>query len=147
MSIKSIFEKVISVFEKLFKETPKFEQAASAALTVIAPLVETILIVAGEEPLAAVIENVVSQIKTDLAAAAALVETSGATPTLSSVLQATLVNLKSLLTAGDIKDPATLQKVTAVVETIVAELQAIISAFPASVPKPVLVLPVSEVKA
>lgn len=129
---KLLVSKIEVIFTKLFGSAPAVLQTVSATLTVVAPLVESILALTGNEAAAATILVVVSQVESDITAVDALVQSTGATPTLTSVLTAIVSNLKTLLTAGDIKDAATLSKVTAIVDTIVAEFEAILSALSAS---------------
>lgn len=127
---ESLFSKIKSIFKKLFSMEPKLAQAISATITVVAPLLETILVVIGDAPVAVVVSGIVEKIQTDLAAATALVETSGATPTLTSVLNSVITNLNTILTAADVKDPATQEKLTTIVNTLVAEIQAILVEIP-----------------
>ena len=131
--ITTIFHDIENIFKKLFAAEPKLAQTVTATIAVVAPLVETILVVTGDEAAAVEIEQVVEQVEADLAAITGLVKTSGATPTLQSVLAAVETDLKSLLTAGDIKDSGTITKVTDIVDTIVAELQAIVGAVNAQI--------------
>lgn len=128
---ESLFSKIKSIFKKLFGMEPKIAQAISATITVVAPLLETILIVLGDAPVAAIVSDIVETIQTDLAAATALVQSSGATPTLTGVLNAVVTNLNSILSAADVKDPVTLEKLTTIVNTLVAEIQAILIELPA----------------
>lgn len=133
---ESIFKGIGGIFKKLFAAEPKMAQIITATITVIAPLVETILVVTGQEPEAAAVELVIEQVEADLTAITGLVQSSGITPTLTSVLNAVVANLESLLTAGQIKDPAVVKTVTATVGVIVGELKAIIAEIAAAV-KPV----------
>lgn len=138
---ESIFRDIGGIFKKLFAAEPKITQVVIATITVIAPLVETILVVTGQEVEARAVELVIEQVETDLTAITALVQSSGVTPTLTSVLNAVVENLESLLTAGQIKDPNTIKTVTATVGVIVGELKAIIAEIaalkPVPAPKPV----------
>lgn len=127
MSLKSFFSSVESEFKKLFGSAPAVLQTVSGTLTVVAPLISTILVLTGEEPEAAAVAVVVSQVQSDIAAVSALIKSSGSTPTVTSVLTAVIANLKDLLTAGDIKNPETLTKVTAAVNVIVSEFEAVLA--------------------
>jgi hypothetical protein len=127
----SIFGKIESWFKKVFSTTT-WEQKAKATLTVIAPLLETIVALSAGEPAAATVASIIAEVQSDLGAAAALIGQAGSTPTLRSVLESVKSNLQSLLTAGHIKNPETQTKVTAAVNTIVGELEAVLSIVPAS---------------
>lgn len=127
MSLKSFFSEVETEFKKLFGTAPAALQTASGVLTVVAPLVESIVALTGNEAAAAAISVVVGQVKADMAAVSTLIKSSGATPTVTSVMNAIVANLKDLLTAGDIKNESTLSTVTAVVNTIVSEIEAVLA--------------------
>jgi hypothetical protein len=125
-----MFAKIKAFFAKVFKSTT-WIQVASGTLTVVAPLVETILalLAAPLEPEAA---TIFSEIQADLGAASVLITTAGTggTATLTSVLDSVKTNLALLVPAMKIKDEATAAKVTAVVNTVIGEVEAIIQAVP-----------------
>lgn len=124
---KTIFTDIGNIFKKLFGTEPKLAQTVTATIAVCAPLVETIVVLTASEADAVAVQNVVEQVQADFTAITALVQTSGPTPTLLGVLNAVQVNLGQLLTAGDIKDPVTLAKVTTVVDSVIQEIAAIVT--------------------
>jgi len=137
----SFFSKVKSFFEKVFG-SGNWERTVGSVITIVAPLVETLVALTAGEPEATEIQSVVNQVQSDLAAVAALATSvtpaSGATTyqQIGTVLNGVKTNLASLLAAGHIKDTATLTKVTAIVDTVVNEVEAILSEVP--VPTPAL---------
>lgn len=126
----TFFSKIEGWFSKVFSKAPSWQQTASATLTVAAPLLETIVTLSAGEGAGEEVGKIVAEVQSDMAAASALITSSGPTPTLNSVLGSITGNLGALLTAGHIKDPGTLEKVTSVVNTIVGEVEAITSVLP-----------------
>lgn len=127
MSLKSFFSEVETEFKKLFGSAPAALQTASAVITVVAPLVESLIALTGNEAAAAAIAVVVKQVEVDITAVQVTLKSVGSPLSLVGVLDAIVSNLKTLLTAGDIKDAKTLEVVTSVVNTIVAEFESILS--------------------
>lgn len=127
MSIKTIFESIESDFAKLFSKTPTVLQVVSTDIAVVAPIVETIIALTGNEAGAAGVAFVVNQVEVDLTTALTVIKTSGSTASVKSVLQAVVANLPQILSAGDIKDAATLAKVEAAVNLVVSELNVVIA--------------------
>jgi len=131
----SFFSKIKAFFEKLF-ESGNWERTVSSVITVIAPLVESIVALTAGEAASSEVQGVVNQVLSDLAAVQALA--TSATPAtgattyqqIGTVLSGIKTNLASLLAAGHIKDTATLTKVTAIVDTVVNECEAILSELP-----------------
>jgi hypothetical protein len=127
MSLKTIFESIESDFAKLFSKAPTVLQVVETDIAVVAPVVETIIALTGNEAAAAAITVVVNQVEVDLTTALTVIKTSGSSPNVKSVLQAVVANLGSILSAGDIKDAATLAKVEAAVNLVVSELNVVIA--------------------
>lgn len=126
----SWFKDIENWMAKAFNAAPSWQQTASATLTVTAPLLQTIVTLSAGEAAGAEVGSIVSEVQSDMAAAATLIKSSGATPTLTSVLGSIQTNLGGLLTAGHIKDQGTLTKVTSIVNTFVGEIEAIASVIP-----------------
>jgi len=127
----SFFSKVEAFLKKVFGSA-KFENTARAALTIVAPLTETIVGLVAGEPAAAAVGAIINQVQSDLGVAATVIGEADQTPTLDGALSAVTSNLQTLLTAGHISDPTTLAKVTTVVNTIVGEVEAIQKTLPAA---------------
>ena len=127
MSLKTIFESIESDFSKLFSKAPTVLQVVETDIAVVAPVVETIIALTGNEAAAAAISVVINQVEVDLTTALTVIKTSGSTASVKSVLQAVVSNLPAILSAGDIKDAATLAKVEAAVNLVVSELNVVIA--------------------
>jgi hypothetical protein len=133
-----MFKKIGSFFSKLFNNSASWSQKASTAITLVAPLTNTIVALVGGEEDATKATAVVHEVQSDMAAAAALLSEAHGTATapagLNSILQGVTDNLGALLAAGHIKNPDTLSKVTAVVNTITGEFSAVIASLPKAAP-------------
>lgn len=125
----SIWSDIKAIFEKIEKKEPAIATVAEQTLTSVSVVIESVLDVAGQEAEASAIAKVVAVAESSLKAVTAVVTAAGPTATVSSVLSAVVTNLESLLTAGQIKDPAVLSKVTALVNLAVVELKNVIASF------------------
>lgn len=129
-----MFKKIGNFFSKLFNSAPSWSQKASTAITLIAPLTNTLVALADGEEAAAQATSIVHEVQSDLAAAASLLSEAHGNATapagLTSVLQAVTDNLSSLLAAGHIKNPEKVSKVSAIVNTITGEISAVLSSLP-----------------
>jgi hypothetical protein len=133
----TFFNKIVSFFEGIFGNS-NWEKTASTTPLVVTPLVESIVTLTAGETDAAQVSKVVTEIQTDLTKVAALITSlqagtataSSVTTEISAVLDAVQANLDSLLTAGHIKDPATLAKVESITTMIIGEVKAILAAMP-----------------
>lgn len=128
---KTFASKVAAAFEKLFNEEPKIEEAAVSTLSVVAPLIVAVAAATGNEPEAAAIAGIISIVKSDLAAVQVTLNQAGAgtsNVTASGLLKAINANLATLLTAGLVKDPATIAVITKDVTSISEALDVLIAA-------------------
>jgi hypothetical protein len=125
----SIWSDIKSIFAKIEKKEPAVATVAEQTLTSVSVVVESILDVSGQEAEASAISGAVAIALSSLKAVTAVVTAAGPTATVSSVISAIVANLESLLTAGQIKDPATLAKVTALVNLAVTELKNVLVSF------------------
>jgi len=132
----SFFKGIESFFKKLFGST-NWEKTASTTLALVGPLTEEIVALSAGEPAAAEVQSIITEVQSDLALVSGVV--SGATPasaspslisTATNSLNSVKSNLSGLLAAGHIKDPAKVAQVTGLVNTIVGEVEAILSAMP-----------------
>lgn len=131
----SFFGGIENFFKKLFGST-NWEKTASTTLALIAPLTEEIVAEAAGEPAEAEVQSIVTQAQSDLALVSGIVSDAKgvASPTLVQTAVDTLESVKSnlsgLLTAGHIKDPAKLSKISGITKTIIGEVEAILGAIP-----------------
>ena len=88
----------------------------------LAPLVEEIVALSAGEPAAAEVQSVIGEVQKDMATVAAVVSGAAGAPSATSYQTATTAlnsiksNLGGLLSAGHIKNPDTLSKVTGIVK-------------------------------
>src|ERR1039458_7668805 len=136
----SFFSKIEAAFKKVFGSS-KWEQTAETTLTLVAPLLETLLALTAGAPAATAVGVVIAKIQMGLATAAKLSSdikagtlnaTTGAAQ-LSAALTAVQADLATVLSAAQIKDQTTQATVTALVDMVSGEVQAILAAVPAPV--------------
>ena len=125
----SLWSDVKAIFTKIEKKEPAVADVAEQTLTSVSVVVESILDVSGQVAEASAIARVVVIAQSALKAVTAVVSAAGPTATVSSALSAVVANLEGLLTAGQIKDPATLAKVTALVNLAVTEIKNVLGSF------------------
>jgi hypothetical protein len=129
-AIVTEFDKAKAWFAKVWKKLPAWNVTAGVALNVTAGVLEGLL--AAFDPTAAVlIDPIVQKIQTDFGTVASLVASANFTnvPTFIAAIKA---DLPTLLTVGQVTDTATVEKVTADTDTVIAELDAILAAIPAA---------------
>ena len=63
---KTIFDKLKSVFEEINKDEPAIEKVISITLNVVSPMLDTVLMLTGEEAAAAEINTIVTAIQTEM---------------------------------------------------------------------------------
>lgn len=135
--ITSFFSEVGKWSKKLFGSTT-WEKQVSSVISYVAPILETVLALVAGGPTATAVGAVVSQIQNDLATLGAVVSTAQAngtgTPyqTAQSILNSIKTNASQILAAADIKDTAKQQQITALINGFVAEIDAALTALPAT---------------
>lgn len=129
-----MFKKIGGFFGKLFGKAPSVLQTISTTLTLTAPAAEEIYVLVTNDPAdAAESANVVAEIQADLTAASTLIAQShnsadaSTYQKLDTILGSVKSNLQNLLTAGHIKNPQTLAKVTGIANLAIRELDAILT--------------------
>jgi hypothetical protein len=130
-SFKTFFEKVGAEIEKLFGKAG-LEQKIQAVITYAAPIVETIVTLA-DPPIAPLVNSVISIVQADLATVSAVVQ--GATPTPGSTTSQTITtalnsiksNLSGLLTDAGVKNSTNFSKISAAVNLIIGEVDAVLT--------------------
>jgi hypothetical protein len=123
---------VAKQYAKLYAEEPKIEKVADTVLPYA--IKATQLIVAAEVggPAAAEIGEVADEAVRDLHVAGALIHDFGPNPTAASTIAGVVDNLYGLLTAGHVKNAASVSSVQKIVNT----LGALTAALPAPAPSP-----------
>jgi hypothetical protein len=133
--MKTLFSHIKTFFTKLFGST-NWERVAVNTLAVVGPLLTTLVTLTAGAPAAALVGKIVSTAQADLQTVSSLVTTvqsgtsTGAAAQLQNLLAGVKANLSSLLTAADIKDADTQAKVSAIVNTVIEEIDAILGEVP-----------------
>lgn len=127
-----MFKKIGEWFKKLFGKSGDFVTLALKAIELVSPVV--LVILEGVDPEAAtVLGPIVTKVQTGLATLSAAIEQGEAAPTLAGIAADIKNNLGALLeNVGQVKDPATVTKITADVNYILSEIEDIESEFPAA---------------
>jgi hypothetical protein len=127
----SFFGKLAHVFGSIFGKAPSVLQTVRSVISFVGPLVSGILPLVGGEEYAAETGKIIAEIESDLGTAATLISQAHGSPSadvydkINNLLGAVNNNLAALLQSGHIKDAGTVTKVTAIVNTITAEVQAV----------------------
>lgn len=119
----TVMDDIGAWFKKVFKKAQPWEVTALSAINTVAPEVE--LLLAFIDPaVAAIATPIITEVQADLGTVANLLK-SGNTVNLGTFLAAIKSNLSSLLTAGHITDPASVQKATGIVGEITGVVDSI----------------------
>ncbi len=101
-----------------------------ATVGALAPLIEAGLTV--EDPaIAPVVTAAFTEVQTDLGTFESIVKQAGTTPTALSVLNSVNANLAAVLTDAQVKNSAKIADITATVNAVTSEIDAITAYFPA----------------
>lgn len=130
--LKSFASKVEEEFVKLFKEAPSIMQIASGVISYGAPIVQTLVTLTAGAPAGTATANILAQIKADLATASAAVQSVDGAKTLPTVLASLQQQLPALLTAAKVENLANVTEIETVVNTFIAEVDAVYSALTAT---------------
>src|ERR1700677_1165321 len=128
----------MSFFKKLedwFKElghAQTWEKTAVTSIKVVAPLLNTLLVLTAGEPIAAKVSDGVNQVLSDLGAASVVLSDAQTANGVSvtSFLDSVKINLQTLLADADVKNSTKAEQVTGVLNTVIGEVEAILSAAP-----------------
>ncbi len=130
--LKSFAAKVEAAFKKLFGDAPSWISIAQGVLTYLGPVVVTILTVGGGSALGDEANEIIGNIKTDLATALATVSTADAATNLPSLLTDIQSQLPVLLAAVKVSNPSTASEVESYTNIIDTEITALLNAVPAA---------------
>lgn len=135
MFIVTFAEKLGSVIKRLFKATigsSNFTKTVQGTITYVAPILETILTLV-DPAIAAVVEKVIGIVQADLATVSTVVQHATVAPgtpgavAIETALTSVKDNLSSLLDVAEIKNSAKITQITAAVNLIVGETDALLS--------------------
>jgi hypothetical protein len=134
--MKKFFAKVEAFFKKAFGSS-KWEKTASTTLMIVTPLITTLLTLVAGAPVAALVGGVLATAQKDLAAAVVIIDdmdtagtTASGTAQVVALLNAVKTNLTSILSIAEVKNSTKVADITAGVNTIVEEIDAILEAAP-----------------
>lgn len=130
--VESTAAKVEAEFKKLFNEAPSWITIANGTLTYLGPIVVTILTIGGGAALGTEANNIIADIKTDLATAAATVSKVNAASSLPTLLTGVQAQLPALLAAVKVSNPTVVTQVENYTSIISTELTALLNAIPTS---------------
>lgn len=130
--LKSFGAKVEAAFKKLFGEAPSWIAIAQGVLTYLGPIVVTILTVGGGSALGNEANEIIGNIKMDLATALATVTTANAASSLPNLLTGIQAQLPALLAAIKVSNPSTVANIENYTNIIDTEITALLNALPAA---------------
>jgi hypothetical protein len=99
-------------------EAPAIEKVINAILKYVGPVLQIALVASGNPAAAAAAGLIITEAKTDLAVASALVTDFGPTPTAASAFTSVQTNLSGLLTAGHVTSTQSVAAVTKAVSEV-----------------------------
>ena len=129
--VKSFAAKEEAAFKKLFGDAPAWINIAQGTLTYLGPVVVTILTIGGGPALGAEANEIIANIKTDLATALATVSTVNAATSLPNLLTGVQSQLPALLAAVKVSNPDKVSEIENYTSIISTELTALLNAIPA----------------
>jgi hypothetical protein len=130
----TFFKKVEAKLKEFFTDAPAWDRTASLTLKVIAPIVGTIIGLL-DPAIAPLVQPFITKIENGLATAGVVlddVSAPGASVTLASALSDVTTNLSAILGVAQVKNSATLSKVTATVNLLASEASEIVAVIPAA---------------
>ena len=128
--LKSFAAKVEAAFKKLFGDAPGWISIAQGVLTYLGPIVVTILTLGGGAALGEEANQIIANIKTDLATALAAVSTANASKNLPGLLVGIQSQLPALLAAVKVSNPSTVSEIENCTNIIDTEITALLNALP-----------------
>jgi hypothetical protein len=137
MSIKTFFDKIWDFLKAEAPSAQNWEQAASTALKVASPLLDTLLTLTAGEAVESKVAGIVAQVQQDMSGAAGLLSGAGGTKaTLTSFLTSIQTNLGTLLTDADVKNATKFTEIESTANTIIGEIEAVASSMPSDYTPP-----------
>ena len=115
-------------YAALYKNEPTIEQIVDTTINYAEPALIILLDAAGGSAAAPEVTSIITEVQADLKVVSALIYDFGPTPTAATIAEGVQNNLNSLLTAGHVKDPATVAKLQLIIKTVGALATAIAKA-------------------
>ena len=119
----SFFARVAAELKKLFTHAPGWEASAAATLTYVAPMVEMVVTLV-DPAVAPAVNALIGKVQSAMAAAAVVIKDAGPAPTLLTYLNAVKRDMAQVECLAQVTDPSTAAKLTALVATIMGEIEA-----------------------
>jgi len=129
-TLKTYFEKIKILFKKFSQEEPTWAQIAETDIAFGAPIVENIVTLVGGATLGSEVTNAITLIKNDLAVVTKFIKEEDSSSNLSEALETLKANFTALLSIAAIKNSAKVTEITAYVNTIIGEIEAILTLLP-----------------
>ena len=124
--MSSFFSKLKSAIESMWKKAPAIEVALASAINSLVPVIEGLDVII-TPALAPVLNPILDKIKVGLSALKTTIQGAGSSPNVASIVTSINTNLTALVSAAQVKDPATaakVQAVAAIVTSAVTEIGA-----------------------
>lgn len=137
-TVETDFTDIENIFKKFFKNEPTWAQVALVDISYAAPILNTVITVIGGAQLAAEVSTIISVIQNDIVLATKFIKAEDSSKNLTDVLNNIVANLGNLLSLGSIKNHAEIATITAYVNGIVGEIEAILGNLPKVVSLPKL---------
>jgi hypothetical protein len=134
--IKGIEHTVVSwlakEYAKFYKAEPTIDSIVDSTVKYVEIGLPIVLDVTGEAVLDPAIEAVLNEVVSDLKVVSATVYDFGPSPSAATILSSVQANLSGLETAGHVKDPAKVAKLTLIVNAVGALAAVIVKAIAAA---------------
>lgn len=122
--METFFSKLWSGVKTMWKKAPAAEVAAASAINFIVPFVESLDEIITPE-LAPLLNPILDKVKVGLTALKVTIQGAGPVATVNSIVASINSNLKALVAAAQIKNPALVDKIQAVDTLVTGELAAL----------------------
>ena len=131
LDLKSDFSKIEHIFTTFFKKAPSWAAVAETDLAFIAPIINSLVVLNGGASVEPDVNAVLVKIQKDLVLATKFVQAEDSSANLTDVLSNISSNLSGLLTIAAVKNSSKITEITAYVNGVIGEINAIIAALPA----------------
>jgi hypothetical protein len=119
MTIKSFFSALKADVIAMWKKAPSEEVALASAVNAAVPYIEEIDVLVVPE-LAPILNPILDKVKVGLSALKSTIQGAGSKASIPSIVASVNANLAALLSAAQVKDPATATKIATIVAIVTA---------------------------
>jgi hypothetical protein len=124
----SFFKTLLAAVESMWKKAPAASVIAASAINNIVPVIETIDTLA-DPSLALALNPILDKVKVGVSALKVTITTAGSSANVVSIVASINTNMAALLSAAQVKDPATAAKIEAISNLVTSELETIQAAY------------------